>query len=124
MPTKLQTSFETELLSRVKELSRDGHRQEVLVALAEMLQHELCVHPAHRQGQSVEYAGELEDIMRAIISVLDKNGRGKNGLAGEYISNRLRGGVQSLAWALESDVPSFKAQEATHQIRLVEIDLD
>lgn len=121
MSTRMQVEFEAELRARIAELSRDGERQNILVTLAEVLQQELLVHPSHRQGQEVKYADPLENIMRAIISVLDENGRGSDGLQGDYISNKLRFGIRRLAYMLEEDSPRFTKREAEHDVRLVEL---
>lgn len=122
MPSQVQISFNAELLRRIDTLARNGHRQEILIVLAEALQHELTVNPCYRDGQRVPYHGGLDLTVRAIIAVLDTERRDGGGMQGEYVSNNLRIGVRCLAEELEQDVPSFAKREAERAIRLSQLD--
>lgn len=118
MPTSVQISFETELLRRVEELSRGGHRQEILTALADVFQHELTVHPSNRQGQIIKYASGLENIMRGVAASLNKEHLTRAAEPGTYIGNKIRGGVAALASELKQDLPDFGRNEAAYKFQL------
>ena len=103
--------FNREVRALLKPFQRAGEVRRAAVVLAEILQEELTTAPVSRRGEIIPYSRGLEYIMRAVIHVLDIDGRGDRD-GGYYISNRLRTGISTLAEALEDyEALGFKEQE-------------
>jgi hypothetical protein len=92
----------------------------MLVMLAEALQSELTVHPSYRNGQRAPHHRAIENMMRAIIAILDPDFFAQAINGGQYVSTNLRY-VGWLARELEKEVPSFADAEANHKTRISQL---
>jgi hypothetical protein len=117
-PTSAERRFEEEFLKRLREFAKQpGGQRRMLTMLAEALQGELTVHPSHRNGQEAPHSVAIENMMRAIVAILDPDFFEIAVNGGQYVSTNLRY-VGMLARELEEEVQSFARAEARHAARI------
>ena len=116
--TGAELAFSARLRKDIEILAQNGRQRRVIVILAEAIQQELTTDPSCRGGQRVPHYWPIENMMRAIIMILGRDGAINPGY---YISNNLRF-VRELARELELEIPSFAKAEAGRKVRLASLD--